>query len=239
MKTQKQKGVDYSQLIIWSSALVGMIRYAAAFLSSDLGMITGELSKWVTFLLGFSGFFMGVLGTLGTTYIFDGWRQKMPATGAKWNNKFIALTVFVLAAFLTEIAILVPFTMSRVLHVSVADVLGGGVWWWSTAVVIMPLLLIGGVSLGNQIVTVTSESKSESFPKVSDGDQKVSEKFPSDWRKVLPFLSEQEIVNITQSSTSEIQAKYHLATSKTALNWRKYAQAEVLKIEAAKAKVEQ
>jgi len=155
----KNKGTDYSKLIIWSAALVGMIRYAAAFLSSDLGMITGGLSEFVTVLLGLSGFAMGVLGTLGTTYIFDGWRQKMPATGAKWNNKFIALTVFVALAFIVEVLILVPFTMSRVLHVSVADVLRGGVWWWSTAVVVMPLLLIGGVSLGNQIVTVAQSEQ--------------------------------------------------------------------------------
>lgn len=234
---KKQKGIDYSQAIIWTSALVGMIRYAAAFLSSDLGMITGWLSNFVTFMLGFSGFFMGVLGTLGTTYIFDGWRQKMPMTGNKWNNKFIALTGFVVLAFVTEILILVPFTMSRVLHVSVADVLGGGVWWWSTAVVVMPLILIGGVSLGNKIVSVSSESTSESSAKVSDESQKVSEKFPTDWRKVLPFLTEQEIRNIAVMPTAEIQKKYHLNTSKSALNWRKYAQAEAAKMDAAKVEV--
>lgn len=235
---KKKKGIDYSQVIIWASALVGMIRYAAAFLSSDLGKITGLLSEVVTFMLGFSGFFMGVLGTLGTTYIFDGWRQKMPATGSKWNNKFIALTAFVVLSFAAEILILVPFTMSRVEHVSVADVLGGGVWWWSTAVVVMPLLLIGGVSLGKQIVSVTSESRAESSAKVSDEPQKVSEKFPNDWRKVLPFLPEQEVRNIAVMATADILAKYHLSTSKTALNWRKYAQAEVMKMDKAKAKVE-
>ena len=157
------KGQDYSTIIIWASALVGMIRYAAAFLSSDLGMITGNLSLIVTWMLGISGFFMGILGTFGTVYIFDGWRQKMPKTGDPWNNKFIALTAFVFLAFLAEILILVPFTMSRVMHVSVANVLHGGVWWWSTAVVVMPLLLIGGVSVGNQIVSVSSGNLPETF----------------------------------------------------------------------------
>lgn len=117
--TTKSKGHDYSTIIIWSSALVGMIRYAAAFLSSDMGMITGLLSEVVTFLLGVSGFFMGILGTLGTAYIFDGWRKKMPATGVAWSNKFKALTMFVALAFITEILILVPFTMSRAMAVSV------------------------------------------------------------------------------------------------------------------------
>ncbi len=56
----KVQGHDYSTIIIWSSILVGMIRYAAAFLASDLGIIEGMLSEVVTFLLGVSGFFMGI-----------------------------------------------------------------------------------------------------------------------------------------------------------------------------------
>ena len=91
MSEKKQKGHDYSSVIIWSSALVGMIRYAAAFLASDLGMITGWLSELVTFMLGVSGFFTGILGTFGTAYLYDGWRRKIPATGTKWQNKFGSL----------------------------------------------------------------------------------------------------------------------------------------------------
>lgn len=85
----------------------------------------------------------------------------MPKTNDKWNNKFIALTLFVAVAIFAEVIILVPFTMSRVLHLSVADVLNNGVWWWSTAVVVMPFVLIGGVSVSNQIVSVRSEQPSE------------------------------------------------------------------------------
>lgn len=219
----KQKGRDYSSLIIWTSAFVGMIRYAAAFLSSDLGMITGLLSEIVTWLLGISGFFMGVLGTLGTAYIFDGWRQKMPATGQKWNNKFVALTVFVALAFIAEILILVPFTMSRVLHVSVAVVLHGGVWWWSTAVVVMPLLLIGGVSVSNQIVSVSGP---ETYRKVTDREPEKEEKHTSDWRKIRPRLTDDQVRNIAIGETKNIAFNFKI-DDRTARNWRKYAGKEL------------
>jgi hypothetical protein len=231
----KVQGHDYSTIIIWSSILVGMIRYAAAFLASDLGIIEGMLSEVVTFLLGVSGFFMGILGTLGTAYIFDGWRQKMPASGAKWGSKFKALTGFVVAAFLAEILILVPFTMSRVLHVSVAAVLNGGVWWWSTAVVVMPILLIGGVSVGNQVVTVSSESSAESYRKVSEEEGKVSDKFPKDWRKLRPTLTGDQVKGIAESTTKDI-CYYYSVDARTARNWRDYARKEVVVVENQEAK---
>lgn len=228
MSEKKQKGHDYSTIIIWTSALVGMIRYAAAFLASDLGQITGLLSEVVTFLLGVSGFFMGILGTLGTAYLYDGWRRKIPASGDGWSNKFKMLTGFVLAALMAEILILVPFTMSRVLHVSVADVLQGGVWWWSTAVVVMPILLIGGVSLGNQVVNVHSESGGnlpESFRNPSGAGMETFTKFPTDWRKVRPMLNEQQVSGIADGEAVIISAMYGV-NERTARNWRKYAREE-------------
>jgi hypothetical protein len=69
---KNNKGIDYSTGLIWAAALVGMIRYAAAFLASDVGIITGVYSEWITFLLGLSGFAMGLLSTFGTAYLFDG-----------------------------------------------------------------------------------------------------------------------------------------------------------------------
>lgn len=238
MSTRKEKGFDYSNALIWAAALVGMIRYSAAFLASDVGEIVGATSEIITVLLGISGFAMGLLSTFGTAHLFDGWRKKMPASGVKWSFKFSVLTIFVFAAFLFELAILVPFTVSRMQHDSMTDVLNDGVWWWSIAVNIMPLLLIGGVSVGNQIVSVGSQegsvAGSESSAKVSDVEKKVSENFPNDWRKVLPYLSPEEVQAISEMSTADIKAKYHLKTSKTALNWRGYAEEEVKKMEAAK-----
>lgn len=220
----RQKGKDYSQLIIWTSALVGMIRYSAAFLSSDLGEITGVLSEWVTILLGVSGFAMGILGTLGTTYIFDGWRQKMPKTGDGWNNKFIALTLFVILAIGAEILILVPFTMSRVLHVSVADVLKGGVWWWSSSVVVMPFLLIGGVSVSNQIVTVTIEKPNEQANGSPNGSQ-INEQKTNETR-TYKELTNTDKYYILNEKSERISAEWGV-TTRAIQKWRKRVQDEI------------
>lgn len=222
---KNQKGHDYSTIIIWTSALVGMLRYAAAYLSSDLGQITGLLSELVTIALGISGFAMGILGTLGTAYIFDGWRQKMPALGVSWSNKFKTLTLFVFSAFICEILILVPFTMSRIRHVSIANVLGLGDWWWSTAITIMPLLLIGGVSVSNQIVTV---SNAESYRKVSEPQTESGGKSPANWRQVRKTLSDEQVRNIAIDQTKNIAFHFKI-DERTARNWRKYAQEELAK----------
>lgn len=223
----KTKGHDYTTIIVWASALVGMIRYAAAFLSSDLGMITGALSEFVTLMLGISGFFMGILGTLGTAYIFDGWRQKIPATGNAWSNKFKVLTVFVFASFLCEILILVPFTMSRIRHVSIADVLGHGDWWWSTVITIMPILLIGGVSVGNQIVTVGTGQMTGQMTggNGQKEDNQRAKSIPTDWRKAKKELTAPQIAAIAKSQTATVMKEYNLS-ERTARRWIENAKAE-------------
>jgi hypothetical protein len=221
----KQKGTDYSTAIIWSSALVGMIRYSAAFLSSDLGKITGLLSEVVTFLLGFSGFFMGILGTLGTAYIFDGWRQKMPKAGDHWSNKFKALTFFVFAALACEVLILVPFTMSRIRHNSIANVLGHGDWWWATAITVMPILLIGGVSMSNQIVTVaTSEQTNE--PANGSQNGSLEDKNQENGSRKYSSLSATEKYYIINND-SKIVAEELKVTPRAIQKWRIRVQEEI------------
>lgn len=228
---KKQQGRDYSELLIWAAGLVGMIRYSAAFLSSDIGQIVGLTSEIITVLLGISGFAMGILATFGATYLFDGWRKKMPASGNRWSFKFIVLTVFVFLIFVSELAILVPFTVSRMSHLSMVDVLNGGVWWWSTAVNIMPLLLIAGVSAGNQVVSVSSEVSAESFRKVTETPSESAGNLPKDWRKVRKVLTDEQVRNIAIDQAKNI-AFYYQVDERTARNWRRYAQAEVEKSEA-------
>lgn len=222
---KKTQGHDYSTMLIWAAGLVGMIRYAAAFLASDVGQIVGVTSQIITLMLGLSGFAMGILGTFGTIYLFDGWRKKMPASGHKWPFKFVVLTIFVMAAFLVELVILVPFTVSRMEHTTMSAVLGGGVWWWSTAVNIMPMLLLGGVSVGNQVVSVSSTNFPESFQKVSEGGEKLSRNFPNDWRKVRKVLSPEELKELAGMSSGDIAYKYGVS-ERTASNWRTKARAE-------------
>ena len=229
----KQKGRDYSEFLIWAAGLVGMIRYSAAFLSSDLGKIVGVTSEIVTVLLGISGFAMGILATFGATYLFDGWRKKMPASGNKWSFKFNVLTIFVFLIFASELAILVPFTVSRMEQASMSEVLNGGVWWWSTAVNIMPLLLIAGVSVGNQVVSVSAAESAESFRQVTETPEESVGKLPKNWRKVRKGLSDEQIRNIAIDQAKNI-AFYYQVDERTARNWRKYAQAEIEKAGGAK-----
>ena len=228
---KNQKGTDYSGLLIWAAGLVGMIRYAAAFLASDVGKIVGVTSDLITLLLGVSGFAMGILGTFGTTYLFDGWRRKMPANDQRWSSKFSVLTLFVLAAMVAELAILVPFTVSRMEHATMSEVLHGGVWWWSVAVNIMPMLLLGGVSVGNQVVSVSSGNLPETFQKVSNEPKEPTSNFPSDWRKVRKLLKPEQLAEIAHMTNGEIAYKYGV-TERTASNWRKNVQTEQEKVKA-------
>lgn len=223
------KGHDYSTLLIWSAAVVTVVRYSAAFIASDMGEIVGWLSNLITILMGLSGLGMGVLDVLGGTYLFDGVRRKMPKAGEAWKPQFKVLVGFVVALMATGVMILVPFTESRVTHKSMEFVLGDGygLTWWAFLVNLAPYLLIGGVAVGNQVVSVTSEKLPESSPKVSEGEKKLSEKVPSDWRKVRPYLPDEEVLAISRMSTAEIRAKYYLKTAKTAQNWRNYAQKEI------------
>ncbi len=224
----KQKGRDYSEFLIWAAGLVGMIRYSAAFLSSDLGKIVGVTSDIVTVLLGISGFAMGILATFGATYLFDGWRKKMPATGNKWSFKFNVLTIFVFLIFASELAILVPFTVSRMEQASMSEVLNGGVWWWSTAVNIMPLLLIAGVSVGNQVVSVSTAESSETYRQLTETPEESVGKLPKNWRKVRKGLSDEQLKGIAIDQAKNIAFHYEV-DERTARNWRKYAQAEIEK----------
>lgn len=216
----KNKGHDYSTILIWSAALVTVVRYVAAFIASDVGEITGWLSEVITALMGLSGLGMGILDVIGGTYLFDGWRRKMPASGKPWGNPFKVLTGFIFALIVTGVFILVPFTVSRVTHQSMVEVLGLGGWLnsWALAVNIAPYLLIGGVAVGNQVVTVNSKESYRKVTAESDGN------FPVDWRQVRKQLSGDDIIWLKTARTEEICFRYGIS-DRTARNWRKNAQA--------------
>jgi hypothetical protein len=97
------------------------------------------------------------------------------------------------------------------------------------AVVAMPIILIGGVSLGNQVVTVVAESGGnfpESFRKPSEGGAEPSAKLPSNWRQVRKSLTEDQVRAIAIDQTRNIAYNFKI-DERTARNWRKYAQEEV------------
>lgn len=220
----KQKGHDYSTILIWAAALVTVVRYVAAFIASDLGEIQGRLSEVITFMMGISGLGMGVLDVIGGTYLFDGWRRKMPATGKKWSFAFKVMTILVFSLMATGVMILVPFTVSRVTHTSMADVLGSGgeLTWWAFLVNVAPYLLIGGVAVGNQVVTVTQTdlhaNANEHANTDTNGSRTEARKYSS--------LSESEKYYIV-NSRSEAAAKELGVTPRAIQKWRKKVQEEI------------
>lgn len=217
----KKQGTNYSELIVFAAAIVTVVRYAAAFVASDTGLITGWLSEAITLLLGISGMGMGILDTFGGMYIFDGWRKVMPANGKPWPFRFKILTVFIFALMSSGVMILVPFTMSRVLHVSMADVLNttGKLEWWSFLVNVTPYLLIGGVAVGNKMVN--TETQAETFQKVS-----AEPSAPEGWKKIKKSITPDQLLWLTKARTDDICVKYNVIP-RTATNYRKNAQEEL------------
>jgi hypothetical protein len=69
-------------------------------------------------------------------------------------------------------------------------------------------------------------NRSETFRKVSDKEQKVSESLPANWRQARKQLSSDEVAWIAQATTEQVATKYGLI-DKTAYNWRTYAYQEL------------
>ncbi len=224
-----KQGQDYSKMLIWASALVGVVRYSAAFLASDMGEITGNLSTVISALLGLSGLGMGFLDTVGAAYLFDGWRRAMPKNGQSWPFRFKVLTVFIAAIFVTGLGILVPFTVSRVGHATMASTLGPtGIWFWGLAVNLAPILLIGGVATGQSVVKVTEQTGQVSGQMSEVGGQmsgQISD-YPGDWRKVRKLLTDDQVSELARMSTGDICYRYGLP-DRQARRWREKAADEI------------
>lgn len=220
----KQKGHDYSTILIWSAALVTVVRYVAAFIASDLGEIVGWLSEVITFLMGVSGLGMGILDVIGGTYLFDGWRRKMPANDKRWSFAFKVMTAFVFSLIVTGVMILVPFTVSRVTHSSMAVVLGSGgyLYLWSLLVNVAPYLLIGGVAVGNQVVNVTQSETHATGERTGErganGSQAESRTYAS--------LTNTEKYYITNANSKTVAAELGV-TARAVQKWRKKVQDEI------------
>lgn len=219
----------YSTLLIWSAALISVVRYAGAFIASDIGSIVGKASEILTIFMGITGVGMGLLDSIGTAFLFNGWRLAMPRTGDKAKPRFKILTFFVISLFLSGLFILTPYTVSRVAHLSVWEVLGKqGTWVWAFFVNVAPILIIGGVTSGN--ANIVEEDHSGNLP---ENSRKVSveksESFRSDWRKVRSFISPEELQAIAYDwTTSQISSHYKLpADGRSARHWKRYAQQEL------------
>lgn len=223
---------NYNELLIFSAALVTVVRYAAAFIASDATEIGPTLSLIITYAMGLSGLGMGILDVIGGAYLFTGWQKKMPKNGDPWSFKFKVLSFFAIGLIVNGILILIPFTMSRVAGVSIHHILGDGVllFGWSAVVNVAPYLLIGGVAVGNTIVTVATEEKpSGNFPGNFPAPEKPSQessKVPQ-WRTFKKNVSDDDLLLITNMTPKTIADKYGM-TVKAAKDWPEYARSELV-----------
>jgi MFS family permease len=209
-------------LLLLGAALVVVIRYAAAFYASDVGEIVGATSEVIAWFMAISGIGMGFLVVFGQSYAFDGWRRSLPKAGQRIAWRFVLLTLVCFLLILMDVAILVPFTVSRIRHESISDVLGEWDWLWSVSVNIAPALLLAGVGLGNQVVSTTQTETTQS-------DRKVTDNLPrSDWRKVRKQLTDEQVRELASMSGGAIAYRYGV-DERTARNWRNYAQKEISK----------
>lgn len=227
---KKSQGHDYSEILIWAAALVTVVRYAAAFIASDATEINATLSEIITIAMGFSGLGMGVLDVIGGAYLFTGWQKKMPKNNDPWSFKFKVLTFFAIGLIINGILILIPFTASRVSGNTMFHILGDGffLYAWSAVVNIAPYLLIGGVAVGTQMVSIESGGQMTGQMTESAGHkpEKIqSDVVSTDWRKAKKQLTAPQIAAIAKSNTATVMSEYNLS-ERTARRWIEKAKEE-------------
>jgi hypothetical protein len=220
---KKQQGSDYSELLIWAAALVTVVRYAAAFIASDATEISGTLSEIITIAMGISGLGMGVLDVIGGAYLFTGWQKKMPANGAAWSFRFKVLSFFAIGLIVNGIFILIPFTMSRVEGVTIHHILGDGVllFGWSAVVNIAPYLLIAGVAVGNNVVSIATNEQTNGSPNGSQSEQK-----NTNGERTYKSLSKSDKYHIANNNSKLVAADLGV-TPRAIQKWRKRVQEEM------------
>ena len=230
---------DWADRLIWATVLISVVRYAAAFVASDVGQITGNWSNVLTFFLSLTGLGMGVLDTIGGGLLFNGWSRVFPKAGSTWSLRFKILTLCVFTLIFSGLFILVPFTMSRLAHESVLEALGGKFslwsWVWSFMVNLIPYVLIAGVFTGNKMVSSledeTNRKPTRNLPEEPETDEKVTSNLPANWRKLRPSLSPEQVEFIANNEPKNIVKAFAESgfeiTPRTASNWRVYAATEL------------
>lgn len=220
---KKQQGSDYSELLIWAAALVTVVRYAAAFIASDATEINAVLSELITIAMGISGLGMGVLDVIGGAYLFTGWQKKMPANGQAWSFRFKVLSFFAVGLIVNGILILIPFTASRVSGNTMFHILGDGffLYAWSAVVNVAPYLLIGGVAVGNNVVTVNTNEQANGS---ANGSQ--SEKKQANEPRTYNSLSKSDKYFIVNND-SKLASKEFGVTARAVQKWRIKVQEEI------------
>lgn len=194
-----------------------------AYMTYQHAINTLQFPQWVAFpvalvveILGFS-----TISTFMTFWFFN--RRNIAASKKAPVGLVVIAFLFYLALIVTANVLLDTFNNARGAVIAVRALF---------ALQTIPAALIVVVRAGHRALLADlakekEERKAESSRKVAEEEEKDTGKFPADWRKVRPYLGEDEVLAISKMSTAAIMLKYHLKNDKTARNWRAYAQTEV------------
>jgi hypothetical protein len=151
----------------------------------------------------------------------------MPTAKQKVTFRFILLTLVSFLLIVTDVAILVPFTVSRIRHESISLVLGEWDWLWSTAVNIAPALLLAGVALGNQVVA-TTQTNSEQTANREANHSPLRSPFDAESRvkRTYESLSSSDKYYILNAQSKAVAGEWGV-TSRAVQKWRKKVQEEI------------
>jgi len=216
--------------LIFSSVAVEIPRFAGMFLAADVATLDPWLSNLLHWGSVISGLFMGVLYAVGAMFLSHGLmkalqNKSLAETKKMMNLKFIALIFITGFIIYMAVALLTPYTVSRMTGQTLADTLGADAHGWAMLASIAPLLLMIGAFMsgsvsgfdGPQTETIRKDSgKKPETQRKENGNLPVSF---DDFRQV----PKTEYSYIAGASTSDICSRYGV-TERTARNWRKSAQ---------------
>ena len=168
----KMRTDNEARLLIIASVIVGVPRWAGAFLAADLA----EIPLWLDDVLNvanmIAGIGMGILEVLAAKYVLEAWSQLKPKK--TWNAKsydwpWLVLTVGIGGLFLMMAVILTPYLVARMNGETVGAALS--VTWlqygWSLMVVLSPAYIVGIVSFSARFggrIPGTPATKSRKVP---------------------------------------------------------------------------
>jgi glucan phosphoethanolaminetransferase (alkaline phosphatase superfamily) len=223
----KKSKFDLRWFLILASVAVEIPRFAGMFLAADVAELDDWLSSALHWGSVFSGLAMGVLYAIGAMYLSHGLmksfqNRNLSEIKKMLNLKFIALIVITGFIIYMAVALLTPYTVSRMTGQTLAATLDADAHAWAMLASIAPLLLMIGAFMSGS-VSFDGGNGAENTGKLprknSENSGKIPETAKPNWSRVDPA----DYDWLSKASTGEIQGRYGLE-ERTARNWRTKAQ---------------
>ena len=217
---------DLRWFLIFASVAVEIPRFAGMFLAADVAELDDWLSSALHWGSVFSGLAMGVLYAIGAMYLSHGLmksfqNRNLAEIKKMLNLKFLALIAITGFIIYMAVALLTPYTVSRMTGQTLAATLEGDAHAWAMLASIAPLLLMIGAFMSGSVNFDGgngAENAGKSPRKKSENSGNFPEAKPN-WSRVNPA----DYDWLAKASTGEIQGRYGLE-ERTARNWRTKAQ---------------